>query len=100
MLLIRLNDLRHEVGDFPRGIELTGTLTRLAGECSDQILVCVPKKIVRNMSTVKLAAGEVVLEVNQLVARQFVGPVEINLAGENAIELRRVGSFDSEHGIV
>ena len=41
-----------------------------------------------------------VLQLDEFRARQFVGAVEINLAGEDAVELRRVGALDGEHGVI
>ena len=100
VLLLRLDDFRHEVGNFSRRVELAGTFARLAGEGADQILVGVAKEVIRDVGAIELAAGEVVFEVDQLVAWQLVGLVEINLAGEDAIELRRIGPLNGEHGVI
>ena len=41
-----------------------------------------------------------IFQIHQLVARQFVLLVEIDLAGEDAVEFRRIGPLDGEHGVV
>lgn len=55
------------------------------------------------MGTVEGLAAKVVNQVDQLVARQLVLLVEVDLAGEDAVEVvlpMGVGAFDSEHCIV
>lgn len=55
------------------------------------------------MRAVKGLTAEVVNQIDQLVARQLVLLVEIDLAGENAVEIVLavgVGPFDGEHGVI
>ena len=100
VLLFRLDNLRHEVRNFSRRVELARAFARFAGKRADQILVSVAKEVIWHMGAVKLATDKMIHELYQLVARQFIGLIEINLAGENAVELRRISPLDGKHGVV
>lgn len=55
------------------------------------------------MGTVEGLAGEVIDEIDQLVPGQLVVLVEVDLAGEDTVEVVRpvgIGPLDGEHGVV
>ena len=100
---VGLQHLDHQEADLGRGVELPAGFAGLAGEVSDQVFVGVTEQVVRDVCAVKGLTAEVVDQVDQLVARQLVLLVEVDFAGEDAVEVVLavgVGSFDGEHGVI
>ena len=84
-------------------VELAAGLARLAGEVADQVFVGVAEQVVGDVRAVEGLAAEVVDQVDELVARQFVLLVEVDLAGEDAVEVVLtvgVRPLDGQHGLV
>ncbi len=99
----RLQHLGHEKTDLGGSVELAAGFARLTGEVADQVLIGVAEQVVGDVSTVEGLAAEVVDEVDQFVAGQLVLLVEVDLAGEDAVEIVLpvgVGPLDGEHGVV
>ena len=95
--------LGHEKADFGGGVELAAGFAGLAGEVADQVFVGVAEQVVGDVGAVEGLAAEVVDQVDQLVAGQFVLFVEVDLAGEDAVEVVLpvgIGPLDGEHGVV
>lgn len=80
----------HQETDFSRGVELAAGFACPAGEVADQVFIGIAEKVVRDVGAVKLLAAEVVDEVDQLVSRQLVLFVEVDLAGEDILGLQAV----------
>jgi hypothetical protein len=103
MPALRLQHLGHQEADLGRCVELAAGLARLAGEVADQVFVGVAEQVVGDVGAVEGLAAEVVDQVDQLVAGQFVLLVEVDLAGEDAVEVVLavgVGPLDGQHGVV
>lgn len=98
-----LQHFGHQEADLGRCVELAAGLARLAGEVADQVFVGVTEQVVGDVRAVEGLAAEVVDQVDQLVAGQFVLLVEVNLAGEDAVEVvlpMSVRPLDGQHGLV
>ena len=92
-----LQHLGHQETHLGRGVELAAGLAGLAGEVADQVFVGVAEQVVGNVGAVERLAAEVVDQIDQLVARQLVLLVEVDLAGEDAVEIVlpvRIGPLD------
>jgi hypothetical protein len=87
MPALGLQHLGHQETDLGRCVELAAGLARLAGEVADEVFVGVAEQVVGDVCAVEGLAAEVVDQVDQLVAGQFVLLVEVDLAGEDAVEV-------------
>jgi hypothetical protein len=99
----RLQHLGHQKANLGRRVELAAGLARLAGEVADEVFVGVAEQVIGDVRAVEGLAAEVVDQVDQLVAGQFVLLVEVDLAGEDAVEVVlavSVRPLDGQHGLV